>query len=209
MTPLGWKLARLSAMSPAEVAHRARIVLRDRFAPPAYASWSPAQAGPRLYDGGAARALASSLLPRWPRALEPAEDFAPAVGAGRGLLDGRWSLFGCQVRLDDPPVWNRNPVSGAAWPEAASGALDYRRSDIAGGAKGGQTFCDNLQTAWIATSLGGVHTLVGHAASTTHRQMDEAARLRAGISDGLVRVSIGLEDPEDLLEDFTRALEAV
>ena len=135
MTPLGWKLARLSAMSPAEVAHRARIVLRDRFAPPAYASWSPAQAGPRLYDGGAARALASSLLPHWPRTLEPTEDFAPAVAAGRGLLDGRWSLFGCQVRLDDPPVWNRNPVSGAAWPEAASGALDYRRSDIAGGAK--------------------------------------------------------------------------
>jgi len=60
-----------------------------------------------------------------------------------------------------------------------------------------------------ATSLGGAHTLVGHAASTTHRQMDPEARRRAGIADGLVRVSIGLEDVDDLIEDFDRALEKV
>jgi hypothetical protein len=135
LTALRWKLARLSAMSAAEVAHRARIALRDRLAPPAYASWTPAQAGERLYEGGAANALASSPLPRWARGLEPAEEFTPAVATARALLEGRWSLFGHEVRLDDPPRWNRNPVSGAAWPDVASSTLDYRSSDVAGGAK--------------------------------------------------------------------------
>jgi cystathionine beta-lyase/cystathionine gamma-synthase len=78
--------------------------------------------------------------------------------------------------------------------------------DVAGGVDGGKAFCDNLELAWIATSLGGTHTLVGHAASTTHRQMDPEARRRAGIADGLVRVSVGLEDADDLIEDFDRAL---
>jgi cystathionine gamma-synthase/O-acetylhomoserine (thiol)-lyase len=68
-------------------------------------------------------------------------------------------------------------------------------------------FCDALELAWVASSLGGIHTLVGHAASTTHRQMDAVARRAAGIADGLVRVSVGIEDPEDLIEDVDRALE--
>ncbi len=81
--------------------------------------------------------------------------------------------------------------------------------EVAGGVDGGMRFCDALELAWIATSLGGTHTLVGHAASTTHRQMDPAARRAAGIADGLVRMSVGLEDAADLLEDVERALEKV
>jgi cystathionine beta-lyase/cystathionine gamma-synthase len=81
--------------------------------------------------------------------------------------------------------------------------------EVGGGVEAGMRFCDALDLAWIATSLGGTHTLVGHAASTTHRQMDPAARRAAGIGDGLVRVSVGLEDVEDLIEDFDRALEKV
>jgi len=81
--------------------------------------------------------------------------------------------------------------------------------EVAGGVEGGQRFCDGLELAWVATSLGGTHTLVGHAASTTHRQMDPAARRAAGIADGLVRVSAGIEDAEDLIEDVAHALERV
>ena len=81
--------------------------------------------------------------------------------------------------------------------------------EVAGGVGGGQRFCDALELAWVATSLGGTHTLVGHAASTTHRQMDPDARRAAGIADGLVRVSAGIEDAEDLLDDIERALEKV
>ena len=79
--------------------------------------------------------------------------------------------------------------------------------EVDGDADAGMRVCDALELAWVATSLGGTHTLVGHAASTTHRQMDPAARRAAGIADGLIRVSVGLEDVEDLVEDFARALE--
>jgi methionine-gamma-lyase len=89
-------------------------------------------------------------------------------------------------------------------PRGFGGMLAF---EIEGGVEAGMRFCDALELAWIATSLGGTHTLVGHAASTTHRQMDPAARRAAGIADGLVRVSVGLEDVEDLIEDFDRALE--
>ncbi len=135
VTALRWKFARLSAMSAGEIVHRASVALRDRIAPPAYASWLPAEAGERLFEGGAANALGTSLLPRWVRALEPAEEFAPAVSAARELLEGRWSVFGHAVRLENPPRWRRNPVTGDEWPDVASAALDYRRADIAGGAK--------------------------------------------------------------------------
>ncbi len=81
--------------------------------------------------------------------------------------------------------------------------------EVAGGLEGGMRFCDGLELAWVATSLGGTHTLVGHAASTTHRQYSPEARRAAGIADGLVRVSAGIEDAADLLEDIDRALEKV
>jgi cystathionine beta-lyase/cystathionine gamma-synthase len=79
--------------------------------------------------------------------------------------------------------------------------------EVTGGVEAGMRFCDALEVAWVAASLGGIHTLVGHAASTTHRQMDAEARRAAGIADGLVRVSVGIEDVEDLIEDFDQALE--
>lgn len=79
-----------------------------------------------------------------------------------------------------------------------------------GGDRGaGMAFCDALRVATVATSLGGVHTVVSHVASTTHRQMDDAALAAAGIGPSTVRVSIGLEDPEDLVADLSRALDRV
>lgn len=77
-----------------------------------------------------------------------------------------------------------------------------------GGLEAAARFCDSLGTAWLAASLGGAHTLVTHPASTTHRQLDEASRRKAGVTDGLVRVSIGLEDAGDILADFEQALRA-
>ncbi|MGE5226334.1 MAG: trans-sulfuration enzyme family protein [Planctomycetaceae bacterium] len=97
-------------------------------------------------------------------------------------------------------------TAGRLLPRGAGGMLAV---EVVGGVEGGKGFCDALRTAWVATSLGGTHTLVGHAASTTHRQYDPQARRAAGIADGLVRVSAGLEDPEDLLADFGQALEAI
>jgi len=81
--------------------------------------------------------------------------------------------------------------------------------EVVGGVDAGQRFCDSLELVWMAASLGGIHTLVCHPASTTHRQLDAAARRAAGIADGLIRLSVGLEAVDDLIEDMERALEKV
>jgi methionine-gamma-lyase len=98
----------------------------------------------------------------------------------------------------------QHDVAERLLPKGYGGMLAF---EVRGGVEAGMRFCDGLELAWVAASLGGVQTLVGHAASTTHRQMDPDARRAAGIADGLVRVSVGLEDAEDLISDFARALE--
>jgi cystathionine beta-lyase/cystathionine gamma-synthase len=60
-----------------------------------------------------------------------------------------------------------------------------------------------------AESLGGVESLASHSATTTHAALTEERRLEIGITPGLVRLSVGIEDKEDLIADLTRALEAV
>ena len=79
--------------------------------------------------------------------------------------------------------------------------------EVSGGLEAGSRVAEALELGWIAGSLGSVMTLVAHPASTTHRQMDADERRASGIGDGLLRVAVGLEDPDDLIEDFTRALE--
>jgi cystathionine beta-lyase/cystathionine gamma-synthase len=78
-----------------------------------------------------------------------------------------------------------------------------------GGAQAGMALADGLRLAKVATSLGGTHTLAGHIASTTHRQMDARALAAAGIDPGAVRFSIGLEDADDLIHDVNNALTAL
>lgn len=78
-----------------------------------------------------------------------------------------------------------------------------------GGRDTGMAMADRLRLIKIATSLGGTHTVAGHVASTTHRQMDDAALAAAGIGPAAVRFSVGLEDPDDLLADLLAALEGV
>ena len=89
-------------------------------------------------------------------------------------------------------------------PRGSGGMLAF---EVEGGVDPAVRFCDALELSWVGTSLGGHKTLVGHAASTTHRQMDPDTRRAAGIGDGLIRVSVGLEDPDDVIQDFDRALE--
>jgi cystathionine beta-lyase/cystathionine gamma-synthase len=78
-----------------------------------------------------------------------------------------------------------------------------------GGREAGFALADGLSVAMVATSLGGTHTLVGHVASTTHRQFDDASLAAAGIAPAGVRVSIGLEDADDLIADFSASLDAL
>ncbi len=78
-----------------------------------------------------------------------------------------------------------------------------------GGREAGMALCDRLQLVDRATSLGGVHSKASHVASTTHRQLDDAALTSAAIGPGAVRLSVGLEDPQDVLADVRQALDTL
>lgn len=80
--------------------------------------------------------------------------------------------------------------------------------DLAGSRAQGRAFIEALQLFSHLANVGDCRSLVIHPATTTHFRMDDAALARAGIGPGTIRLSIGLEDPEDLLADLERALRA-
>jgi cystathionine gamma-synthase len=80
--------------------------------------------------------------------------------------------------------------------------------ELKGGIAQVRGFLGALQLFSLAESLGGVESLVAHPASMTHAAMDASARGRAGICDALVRLSVGIEEADDLLRDLAQALDA-
>jgi cystathionine beta-lyase/cystathionine gamma-synthase len=78
--------------------------------------------------------------------------------------------------------------------------------ELHAGVPGAEAFAARVRIAAIAPSLGGVHTLLTRPATTSHAGLSRDERLRLGISDGLLRLSVGIEATEDLLEDFEQAL---
>ncbi|MCK6614272.1 MAG: aminotransferase class I/II-fold pyridoxal phosphate-dependent enzyme [Ignavibacteriales bacterium] len=73
----------------------------------------------------------------------------------------------------------------------------------------GKTLMDSVKVAMLAVSLGGVETLIQHPASMTHAAVGQEDKLKAGITDDLVRLSVGIEDVEDIIDDLAQALEKV
>jgi methionine-gamma-lyase len=80
---------------------------------------------------------------------------------------------------------------------------------VRGGRQAAERFLDGLELCARATSLGGLETVVSHPASTSHRQFTAEQLDEAGISQGLLRVSVGCEDGDDVVADFERALSLV
>jgi O-succinylhomoserine sulfhydrylase len=78
--------------------------------------------------------------------------------------------------------------------------------EVAGGKDGAFAFVDALRVVDISNNLGDAKSLVTHPATTTHRRLAPQARAAAGITDGVVRISVGLENVEDLIEDIDAAL---
>jgi methionine-gamma-lyase len=81
--------------------------------------------------------------------------------------------------------------------------------DLAGGRAAAERFLDNLELFTQAVSLGDVASLATHPGTTTHQLLGQALLERHGVTPGLVRLSIGIEDPADLMEDLERALAAI
>jgi methionine-gamma-lyase len=81
--------------------------------------------------------------------------------------------------------------------------------ELKGGVEAGRAVMDHVRVATLAVSLGGVESLIEHPASMTHAGMAPADRLEAGISDGLVRYSVGIESVEDLIADLEQAFTSI
>jgi methionine-gamma-lyase len=81
--------------------------------------------------------------------------------------------------------------------------------ELKGGLEAARRLLNGVRLATLAVSLGGVETLIEHPATMTHASLTPEARLQAGITDGLVRLAVGIEDLEDLLSDLDQALAQV
>jgi methionine-gamma-lyase len=90
-------------------------------------------------------------------------------------------------------------------PGNGGGMLSF---ELEGGRAAGRTVIDALRLTELTASLGSVHTMVVHPPSTSQRQLSEAELIESGITPGLLRVSVGLEDVPDVIADFERALAA-
>jgi O-acetylhomoserine (thiol)-lyase len=79
---------------------------------------------------------------------------------------------------------------------------------VKGGRAAGKRFIDSLKLVSHLANVGDAKTLVIHPASTTHQQLDAAALAAAGIGEDMVRLSVGLEDADDIIDDLAQALRA-
>jgi len=96
-------------------------------------------------------------------------------------------------------------LAGKLLPKGAGSIVSF---GIKGGRAAGRKFIEAVQLASHLANVGDAKTLVIHPASTTHQQMDAAALAAAGVGEGLVRLSIGLEAATDIIDDFAQALRA-
>ncbi|MEM7371256.1 MAG: O-succinylhomoserine sulfhydrylase [Bacteroidota bacterium] len=80
--------------------------------------------------------------------------------------------------------------------------------EIKGGIERGRAFMDSIEMASLTSNLGDSRTIVTHPASSTHAKLQEEERLQTGITQGLVRISVGLEHIEDIIQDIDQALKA-
>ena len=91
-------------------------------------------------------------------------------------------------------------------PNGSCGVLSF---GVKGGRAGAETFMKNLKLAAIVTHVADARTCILHPASTTHRQMTDEELIAGGVAPDMMRLSVGIEDPEDILADLAQALEKV
>jgi len=137
---------------------------------------------------------------------------------GMRTLHARLRLHEANARVIAEALQGHPAVEAVHWPGLASHpghALAARQQrgfgamlsfELQGGEAAVRSFLDGLECFSLAESLGGVESLVAHPATMTHAAMDPAARERAGITDSLLRLSVGIETADDLLADLTAGL---
>jgi O-acetylhomoserine (thiol)-lyase len=118
------------------------------------------------------------------------------------------------LQANDAVTWVKHPrvashpdheLARRLYPKGAGAILSF---GVNGGRDAGRKFIEAVQLASHLANVGDAKTLVIHPGSTTHGQLSADELVAAGISDDLIRLSVGLEDPDDIIEDLERALKA-
>ena len=109
------------------------------------------------------------------------------------------------VKYPSVPDHPDRELARRLYPHGAGAILSF---GIKGGRQGGRKFIESVKLASHLANVGDAKTLVLHPASTTHQQLSEQDLLDAGVSEDLIRVSVGIEDPRDIIDDLARALRA-
>ena len=91
-------------------------------------------------------------------------------------------------------------------PNGSCGVVSF---GVKGGRKAAEVFMKNLKLAMIATHVADAHTCVLHPANATHRQLSDSELIKAGVSADLIRLSVGIEDIDDIIDDLKQALDAI
>ena len=110
-----------------------------------------------------------------------------------------------RVHHPEEPTHPDHELAARLYPKGCSAILSF---DIKGGREAGRKFIEALTLFSHLANIGDAKSLVIHPATTTHFRMDDDALKAAGITGGTIRLSIGLEHPDDLLEDLARGLKA-
>jgi len=190
------------------------------------------------YLGGHSDALGGALVVRDPKLAEQLRFLQNAIGSVSGPLDAYLTLRGAKtlaIRMDRhcssaqriAEHLDRHPkVARVVYPGLPSHPqydLAQRQMQRSGKPSGGgmitiylkggldesRRFLENVRLFALAESLGGVESLIEHPAIMTHASVPPEVRRQLGIDDTLVRLSVGIEDPSDLLSDIDRGLAAV
>jgi len=113
-----------------------------------------------------------------------------------------------QVEKITYPGLKSHPQYGVA-KEQMDGFSGMISFELKGGIPAGTTVMNNVKLCSLAESLGAVETMITHPATMTHVDVPAKERHARGLSDGLVRISVGIEDPDDIIDDLKQALEKV
>ena len=121
------------------------------------------------------------------------------------LKIARWLDANPKIEIVRYPMLESNPQYDIAKKQmrGGSGMISF---DVAGGLEAGKKFINSLKLCTLAVSLGDTETLVEQAAAMTHTMIPKETREAAGITDGMIRMSVGLEDADDIIADMKQAL---